>query len=205
MKGGVGAVTSTSAKLVWVRRKGEGGEGGGGSAARRVGGEACAAPKDDPPPRSVPHTLRRLLRAAAALRRTSFSAPSTRPTRPQLWDLVTDRVLSLDFGAELESVHRRSSRLCTAAYDDARGVILVGSDDGSVFVRRVARIAETNDLAVALVRFCAPSAEASAPSRVSRAAAGAGGGLRYLAVGVVWWWGRTGRRASSRARSRCVV
>ena len=79
---------------------------------------------------------------------------------------MTDRVISLDFGAELESVHRRTSRLCTASYDDARGVILVGADDGSVFVRRVTRIEGTNDLAVALVRCCTPSAEASAPSRV---------------------------------------
>lgn len=60
---------------------------------------------------------------------------------PQLWDLATNRVVSLDFAAELESVRRRSSRLCVASYDDARGVILVGADDGSVFVRRVTRIA----------------------------------------------------------------
>jgi hypothetical protein len=56
---------------------------------------------------------------------------------PQLWDLTTDRVLSLDFAAELESIRRRTSRLTAAAYDDARGVVLCGSDDGAVFVRQV--------------------------------------------------------------------
>lgn len=84
-----------------------------------------------------------------------------------LWDLGSDRSLVLDFASELESINRRSSRLTACRYDDARGLILSGADDGSVFVRSVSRIDGTGDLSVQLVRFCAPSMEAQAPSRVS--------------------------------------
>jgi WD40 repeat protein len=39
----------------------------------------------------------------------------------QVWDLDSDRVLTLDFMAELESIHRKTSKLTCAKYDDARG------------------------------------------------------------------------------------
>lgn len=95
-----------------------------------------------------------------------------------LWDLGSDRSVVLDFSAELTSIHRRSSAMTCCRYDDARGVILCGADDGSVFVRSVTRIEGTGDLAVRLSRFCAPSAEAQAPSRVSGGpGVGVGGGF----------------------------
>jgi WD40 repeat protein len=84
-----------------------------------------------------------------------------------LWDLASLRPLVLDFSAELTSINRRSSIMTCCRYDDARGVILCGTDDGSVFVRAVTRIEGTGDLSVRLSRFCAPSAGAQAPSRVS--------------------------------------
>ena len=84
----------------------------------------------------------------------------------QLWDLDCDRAGLLDFSSELESIHRKSSQMQYTRYDDARGVILCGADDGSVFVREVSRIQGTNDLAVKLARFNAPSASATAPSKV---------------------------------------
>jgi len=61
---------------------------------------------------------------------------------------------------------RRTSKLTVCRYDDARGHILCGADDGSVVVRAVSRIEGTRDLSVSLVRFCEPSLEAQVPSRV---------------------------------------
>jgi WD40 repeat protein len=84
----------------------------------------------------------------------------------QVWDLDSDRSLMCDFTAELESIHRKTSKMTCARYDDARGVILAGSDDGTVYVRQVARIAGTKDLSVKLVRVCAPAATATGPSKV---------------------------------------
>ncbi|NDG40770.1 MAG: hypothetical protein EBY28_15705, partial [Betaproteobacteria bacterium] len=84
-----------------------------------------------------------------------------------LWDFAADRAISLDFQSELQSMSRSATRITCARFDDARGLILAGTDDGSVFVRAVSRIAETNDLAITLARFCAPSVEALAPSRIT--------------------------------------
>lgn len=84
----------------------------------------------------------------------------------QVWDLDSDRVLLLDFAAELESIHRKTSKMTCARYDDARGVIIAGSDDGTVYVRQVARIEGTKDLSIKLVRVCTPTATATGPSKV---------------------------------------
>lgn len=84
-----------------------------------------------------------------------------------IWDIQADRTVQLDFTSELESTGRKLSKLSFATYDDYRGVIMTGDDAGSVYVRSVSRIAETNDLAVKLVRIAAPAPTASAPTRVT--------------------------------------
>ena len=84
-----------------------------------------------------------------------------------IWDIQADRTVQLDFTSELESMGRKLSKLSFATYDDYRGVIMIGDDAGSVYVRSINRIAETNDLAVKLVRIAAPAPTASAPTRVT--------------------------------------
>jgi len=115
-----------------------------------------------------------------------------------IWDAQADRVVALDFTAELESMGRRLSRMTHASFDDARSVLLCGDDAGSIFVRSVARISETNDLAVKLVRVAAPAATATAPTRVTSLWLDARGDLAFTgdasglvrvvphATGVAW-------------------
>jgi hypothetical protein len=115
-----------------------------------------------------------------------------------IWDAQADRVVQLDFSAELESMGRRLSKMTFACFDDARSVLLCGDDAGSIFVRSVARIRETDDLAVKLVRVAAPAPTASAPTRVTSLWLDARGDLAFTgdasglvrvvphATGVAW-------------------
>ena len=122
-----------------------------------------------------------------ALRRfDTLAAVHTGRNTLHLWDLANDRSLILDFTSELESIHRKSSQLVFARYDDARGVVLCGADDGSIFVRAVSRIPGTNDVAVKLARFQAPSSSATAPSKVR------GGRSTCVFEGVLGWEGVEG-------------
>jgi hypothetical protein len=84
-----------------------------------------------------------------------------------IWDAAADRVIQLDFSAELQSIGRRLSKMTFARFDEYRSVLLCGDDAGSIFTRRVSRINETSDLAVKLVRVAAPAPTASAPTRVT--------------------------------------
>ena len=84
-----------------------------------------------------------------------------------LLDLSSGRSVTLDFGAELHSVGRSYSRLSAAVWDDTRGVLLCGADDGAVYVRSVRRIAETADFAVRLVRVAKPAQSARAPAKIT--------------------------------------
>ena len=84
-----------------------------------------------------------------------------------IWDAGADRVIQLDFSAELQSIGRRLSKMTFARFDEHRLVLLCGDDAGSIFTRKVSRISETSDLAVKLVRVAAPAPTASAPTRVT--------------------------------------
>ena len=84
-----------------------------------------------------------------------------------IWDAGADRVIQLDFSAELQSIGRRLSKMTFAKFDEHRSVLLCGDDAGSIFTRKVSRISETSDLAVKLVRVAAPAPTASAPTRVT--------------------------------------
>jgi hypothetical protein len=84
-----------------------------------------------------------------------------------IWDAGADRVIQLDFSAELQSIGRRLSKMTFARFDEHRSVLLCGDDAGSIFTRKVSRISETSDLAVKLVRVAAPAPTASAPTRVT--------------------------------------
>ena len=83
-----------------------------------------------------------------------------------LLDIAKGRLVALDFAAELASVARSYARLSAAAWDDARGCMLVGGDDGAVYVRGIARIAGTGDVAVTLVRVAPPAAASAAPAPI---------------------------------------
>jgi hypothetical protein len=85
----------------------------------------------------------------------------------QLLDIAKGRLVALDFSAELQSVQRGYARLGTAVWDDARGVVLVGGDDGAVYARAVARIAGTGDIAGQLLRLAPPAAASAAPAPIS--------------------------------------
>jgi len=84
-----------------------------------------------------------------------------------IWDAAADRVIQLDFSAELQSIGRRLSKMTFARFDEHRSVLLCGDDAGSIFTRKVSRISETSDLAVKLVRVAAPAPTASAPTQVT--------------------------------------
>ena len=84
-----------------------------------------------------------------------------------LLDISKGRMVALDFAAELQSVNRGFARLSSAQWDDARGCMLVGGNDGAVYVRSIARIAGTGDMAVTLVRVAPPAVHSAAPALIS--------------------------------------
>ena len=83
-----------------------------------------------------------------------------------LLDLAGARSVTLDFNAELGSVSRAFAHLSAACWDDTRGVLLCGGDDGAVYVRAISRIRGTGDLSVRLVRVAAPAVGAFAPAAI---------------------------------------
>ena len=72
--------------------------------------------------------------------------------------------LQFDLTPELETAGRGSARVLCAAYDDLRGALFTGADDGSVHVWRVSRATTgARDLRIRIIKVAAPVIPAPAP------------------------------------------
>lgn len=74
-------------------------------------------------------------------------------TSVALWDMSSDRPLTLDFKDEMKAKGEADSKITCAAYDDDRATLFLACTDGSVFVHKMSK-GEDDALTVRLVRVC---------------------------------------------------